>query len=161
MAGNIFYTKERLEPAVRNATSMPDLIKSLGRKDHSLVRQRIRKYIKQYGLSDSHLKRIIRTPAERRAQKLIWATEAINRNIQFLVEYLKTHSCIDCDESNPLVLEFDHVRGKKLERVSSLVSTGKSLKSIKAEIAKCEVRCANCHRIKTAHQLNYKMLQYL
>jgi hypothetical protein len=55
-----------------------------------------------------------------------------------------------------MVLEFDHVRGDKLNSVSVLAySLGASLKRIQTEIDKCEVRCANCHRRKTARQFGW------
>lgn len=76
------------------------------------------------------------------------------RNLQFVVNYLKEHPCIDCGESDPLVLEFDHISDKYKE-VSRLVSDYASLETINKEISKCEVRCANCHRRKTAKQLNW------
>lgn len=50
------------------------------------------------------------------------------------------------------VLEFDHVRGSKIDAVTRLLSKRLCWPSIEAEIAKCEVRCANCHRIKTSEQ---------
>jgi hypothetical protein len=68
----------------------------------------------------------------------------------YLLEYLKIHSCVDCKESNPVVLEFDHVRGKKIRGICDMVRRGNSLTMIKAELEKCEVRCANCHKIRTA-----------
>ena len=66
-----------------------------------------------------------------------------------IVEYLRAHPCVDCGESNPLVLEFDHLRDK-IDNVSSLVRRLSNWAAIEAEIEKCEVVCANCHRIRTA-----------
>jgi hypothetical protein len=81
------------------------------------------------------------------------------RNLLFTVEYLKSHPCIDCGESDFVVLEFDHVRGQKINNVSCMIGTGVPLEKLKEEIEKCEVRCANCHRRKTAKQLGwYKVL---
>jgi hypothetical protein len=71
------------------------------------------------------------------------------RNARFVLEYLSSHPCIDCGEPDPVVLDFDHVRGKKKNSVSNLVRGGYSIASIQSEIEKCEVRCANCHRRKT------------
>ncbi len=73
-----------------------------------------------------------------------------DRNVLWVKEYLAVHPCVDCGENDPVVLEFDHVTGEKLSEVSSLAQTASSLDRIKREIAKCEVRCANCHRRKTA-----------
>jgi hypothetical protein len=74
------------------------------------------------------------------------------RNLQFIVDYLKTHPCVDCSESDPIVLEFDH-QGDKIYNISSMQTL--KLEKVKREIAKCNVRCANCHKRKTAKQLNY------
>lgn len=69
--------------------------------------------------------------------------------------YLENHPCIDCGESDPVVLEFDHVRGKKLYEVSTLHRRLVSWNTLLKEIAKCEVRCANCHRRTTAKRRSY------
>ena len=74
---------------------------------------------------------------------------AITRNKNFVKSYLEKHPCVDCGNNNIIVLEFDHVRGEKLGNISKIVSTGRSLRFLLREIEKCEVRCANCHRIVT------------
>ena len=77
---------------------------------------------------------------------------------QVILEYLKKCFCIDCGENNPIVLEFDHIKNKTFN-VSYLIHKDVSLNKIFAEIDKCEVRCANCHRIKTAKDFNYYRLK--
>ncbi len=69
-------------------------------------------------------------------------------------EYLLGHPCVDCGESDLGVLDFDHLRDKKAN-VSTLVQSGVSWESLAQEIAKCEVRCANCHRRRTARTRGY------
>lgn len=78
-------------------------------------------------------------------------TLAVQRKIK---EYLLTHPCIDCGESDWIVLEFDHCKGKKKLAIASMIHRNYSWKVILEEINKCEVRCANCHRKKTAKQRN-------
>lgn len=67
---------------------------------------------------------------------------------QTIREYLASHPCVDCGEADPVVLEFDHVSGKDSydDMVSNAPKSKWSVKRLEAEIAKCEVRCANCHR---------------
>lgn len=78
-----------------------------------------------------------------------------NRNRDFIVSFLKENPCVDCGESDIVVLEFDHVRGEKIRGIGYMVSNAFSLKKIKEEILKCEVRCANCHRRMTAARGNW------
>ncbi len=67
-----------------------------------------------------------------------------------LFEYLSTKKCIDCGETDPVVLDFDHVKPKnKFKQISTMLSGHWSWKSLSKEIEKCEIRCANCHRRKT------------
>lgn len=57
--------------------------------------------------------------------------------------------CMDCKESYPYyVMDFDHVRGRKHKNVMELIPT-LSKKKIDEEIAKCEIVCSNCHRVRT------------
>jgi hypothetical protein len=67
-----------------------------------------------------------------------------------VLEYLLTHPCVDCGETDPVVLEFDHLRDK-LGNISAMY--GHAWRSILAEIAKCDVVCANCHRRRTARRV--------
>jgi hypothetical protein len=83
--------------------------------------------------------------------------EQENRNQRHLIEYLQTHPCVDCGETDITVLQFDHVRGEKKAELCRMVSSGSTWNSLLKEIAKCEVRCANDHARKTAKaQNNYK-----
>ena len=66
-------------------------------------------------------------------------------------DYLSKHTCIDCGESDIVVLEFDH-KSNKFKEIGKMVTGRCSLQRVILEIEKCEVRCANCHRRKTAHQ---------
>lgn len=77
------------------------------------------------------------------------------RNYQFIWKYLLNNPCIDCGEKNPIVLEFDHRdRSDKINSISAM-SGNASIKNLVTEIAKCDVRCCNCHRIRTANQFNW------
>lgn len=72
-----------------------------------------------------------------------------NENQAKLHAYLMAHPCIDCGQTDITLLEFDHIRGEKISTVSHLLSNGHNWPILEAEIAKCEIRCANCHRKKT------------
>lgn len=71
-----------------------------------------------------------------------------------LVTYLQYHPCVDCGESDPIVLQFDHVKGKEHD-ISKMVSSGSTWTAIVLEIRKCQVRCANCHLKVTAQRANF------
>ena len=69
---------------------------------------------------------------------------------RWLIQYLSDNPCVDCGEEDIRCLEFDHVRGKKSRNISNLLQNVVSLENIQKEIKKCDVRCANCHRKRTA-----------
>lgn len=73
---------------------------------------------------------------------------------KFLFEYYTGHPCVDCAESDPVVLEFDHLKDK-YKGIAIMVNRALSLERIKLEIAKCEVVCANCHKRRTAKKFKW------
>lgn len=77
-----------------------------------------------------------------------------DRNLAFVREHLSSCSCVDCGEFDIVVLDFDHRDGKSAN-VSRLTHSECSLARLDDEIAKCDVRCANCHRRKTAAEFGY------
>ena len=88
--------------------------------------------------------------------KQVYLERALTRNArvntenkQRLYTYLSSHPCVDCGQTDVRVLEFDHVQGNKSANITRMLDNAVSWETIEAEIAKCEVRCANCHRIKT------------
>ncbi len=72
-----------------------------------------------------------------------------DKNKRYVNEIKSKSECIDCGENNPLVLDFDHVKGDKVMAVSDMIGSAYSLAAIQKEIEKCEVRCSNCHRVVT------------
>lgn len=71
-----------------------------------------------------------------------------------MYEYLLAHPCVDCGETDPIVLDADHVRGKKHFNISAMLQ-GYAWSAVLEELEKCEMRCANCHRRKTAKEFGY------
>lgn len=84
-------------------------------------------------------------------QKLRQQTNERNRRVKdFLKVYKLSQGCKDCGyNKHHVALDFDHVRGKK----ELNVCFSKSIEQAKKEIAKCEVVCSNCHRIRTYMRL--------
>lgn len=70
-----------------------------------------------------------------------------------IAEY-KRRPCADCKQSfHPCVMDFDHVDGEKVQAVSKCGTDGWSWERVMSEIEKCEVVCANCHRMRTHNRL--------
>lgn len=91
-------------------------------------------------------------------QSRAWAYKKVSlvEKRRYVIEYLKTHPCVDCGESDIVVLEFDHrSQTEKYQSVAEMMKGSISLKRIISEIEKCDVRCANCHRRKTANQFSW------
>ena len=75
------------------------------------------------------------------------------QRLREIVRAAKTVPCADCGVTYPYyVMDFDHVSGDKEMIVSKLVNFGATGRLME-EIAKCEVVCANCHRVRTWRRL--------
>jgi hypothetical protein len=69
---------------------------------------------------------------------------------------LSERACVDWGERDPLVLEFDHFDpATKLDGNYSLVQSGYGWQSVLDEIAKCQLRCSNCHRRRSCVQFSW------
>jgi hypothetical protein len=79
--------------------------------------------------------------ARRRTERIVAERTA------YLVSFLREHPCVDCGEGDPLVLEFDHLQEKQFGIGRGLRE--RPWRDVLAEIRKCEVVCANCHRRRT------------
>lgn len=84
----------------------------------------------------------------RNKEKYITARKALAiEKRQYIIELKEKTPCTDCGKKYPYyVMDFDHLNDKKiaLSKISLY-----SWKTILEEIDKCEIVCANCHRVRT------------
>lgn len=81
-----------------------------------------------------------------------------NKRISQLKAEVNTHKvtrgCLHCGyNAHPEALDFDHRPGeKKCFNVSTAIRRGVGRQRLLDEIAKCDVACANCHRVHTCQR---------
>ncbi|QZE11250.1 HNH endonuclease [Streptomyces phage Forrest] len=74
---------------------------------------------------------------------------------KYVYEYLLSNPCVDCGEGRPQCLDFDHIDpSAKSGDITTMMKNGNRIQLL-AEIEKCVVRCANCHRVRTAEQFGW------
>jgi len=105
-----------------------------------LSQDKLRRYV-QPSLLDSS-KNQKEKPQKRSAAK--------KREVQQILGKMKEDSgCIDCNTKYPFyVLDFDHTRGNKVSNIGQMLDYF-SMEDILKEVAKCDIVCSNCHRIRT------------
>ena len=94
------------------------------------------------------------TPSTGSEYSMCKRSERRERIKRKMMDFYKIHPCVDCGQSDPRVLDFDHINTKRYN-ISTLLKKEYSWESILEEAKNCEVRCANCHRIKTAINQNH------
>lgn len=71
---------------------------------------------------------------------------------EWLNETHKLSPCMDCGVTlDPVAMDFDHVRGDKIKQISDMWSWSRA--KVEVEIAKCDLLCANCHRVRSVSRL--------
>ena len=91
-------------------------------------------------------------PEKRRIyQRKVWKKKYSKRQKQ-LADFKRGLACVDCGflgKEHPSVLDFDHRdRAEKKFEVGQAFAQNYKIERIMEEIAKCDVVCANCHRIR-------------
>ena len=70
-----------------------------------------------------------------------------------MIDYLDDKSCVECGMQDSRTLEFDHIKPEdKSFSIARAINDTYSWKTIMSEIQKCQILCANCHKIKTAKE---------
>lgn len=91
-----------------------------------------------------------------RRNKEVYKGRAVQRKAEMRswVDEQKSGPCSDCGEVYPpCVMDFDHPEGSdKVDKISTLVIMG-NWQKLKDEVAKCELVCSNCHRLRTHTRL--------
>ena len=85
--------------------------------------------------------------------KLKWKQRNTQRIKEYVTDYLKKHPCVDCNESNIALLQFDH-RDPKTKKFN-VRDYSRSIQTTIEEIAKCDVRCLPCHAKRTQKERHH------
>lgn len=88
-------------------------------------------------------------PDRREAVKMVHKNQ-VKYIRDYILDIKKNSKCAICGDSRWYVLDFHHIKGKDFT-ISEKVREGCSLDTIKKEIEKCILVCANCHR-----EIHYK-----
>ena len=82
---------------------------------------------------------------------LVTMRRGVLRNLLVVRSVMEAGACVDCGNDDIMVLEFDHV-AKKTAPISKAIRNEYSLARLFRELDACELRCANCHRLRTAER---------
>ena len=80
------------------------------------------------------------------------------RNLAYWRELKDNKPCADCKVVHRyFALDYDHLDSSlKVADVATLINTGQARAAVEAEIAKCDLVCATCHRYRTWKRKNIK-----
>ena len=107
-------------------------------------------------------KRVVEWQHNNRSKRRMQRIRRKKTVTKLVLEFLLNNHCVDCEEDDPYVLDFDHINpDTKHKEVSTLISQEASWNRVKKEMDKCQIRCANCHRKKTHIERNTWKAQML
>ena len=93
---------------------------------------------------DSRCKKCIK------ARDRVTHQKRLSEKKKWVLDYKTSTPCKDCKiQYHPWVMEFDHIADDKTCNISDMVHKQGTLKRLKKEVDKCELVCANCHRMRT------------
>ena len=98
-------------------------------------------------------------------QQTVYKMEKAKRNKRreektAIVLELKKRGCSSCGgQFEHYQLDFDHVRGKKVQEIACMVRNATAVSTFKKELEKCDLMCAICHRRKTMSEIKEKGVQ--
>jgi hypothetical protein len=99
-------------------------------------------------------------PKRTEAEKLETRRQCRHRqreDFRIFIGKLKDNACVDCGQKfNPVCMDFDHLDGYERSCIEFSELRGRSKKIILSEIAKCELVCSNCHRVRTQLRIGIK-----
>jgi len=111
-----------------------------------------RQYAKQRRQDPTHREQQRRYAETRDPDHVRTIRQASNHRKYVWFNALKSEPCLDCCRSfDPCCMDFDHVHGNKVKDLAKMVVSN-SRERVLAEIAKCELVCACCHRVRTSIQ---------
>lgn len=72
------------------------------------------------------------------------------QRLEYVTKLKEASPCTDCKQYFPAVcMDFDHLDGNEKVASISQLRKWRSMEELNAEIAKCELVCSNCHRLRT------------
>jgi hypothetical protein len=83
-----------------------------------------------------------------RAKQIAAVTKRKRQVVAWFRKFKATLSC-PCGEDDPRCLDFHHRDPVSKKQIVSVLAHGGSMRALLEEIAKCDVRCCNCHRKET------------
>ena len=120
--------------------------------EHNVSDECVRKHLRKQGIQFQQTKPALVSKTPRVGQR--------RDNQRIVRERLMANGCMDCGNTNLVVLTFDHrVPADKSFNLSCHKHVSK--KALLAEIAKCDVVCANCHFIRTAKMFGSWRLAFI
>jgi len=144
--------RRRAKPEVRQARAVAARKRILANPSKETERQRIYRATHPEYVDRQREKALIYAANNREKRLSYQLTKQAEK--KSIIDSFKNKPCMDCGQQFPVyVMDFDHVRDDKKDTIANM-HKNRSIKDIMEEIAKCELVCANCHRIRTQNRID-------